>query len=131
MKKNFISLITSALIFNSLNAGNLIINDFNVTSNSNSTATIENNISSDYTKFIVELSPLQIYATDHTDATLQTFINSSHLMTQNGENTTFGLNYYLNSKFSLSAHYLMNDSENTNDSIDNDDVVSLNIKYKY
>ncbi len=46
-------------------------------------------------------------------------------------NTTLGLNYYLNSKFSLSAHYLMNDSENTNDSIDNDDVVSLNIKYKY
>ncbi len=46
-------------------------------------------------------------------------------------NTTFGLNYYLNSKFRLSAHYLMNDSENTNDGIDNDDVVSLNLKYKY
>lgn len=46
-------------------------------------------------------------------------------------NTTFGLNYYLNSKFRLSAHYLMNDNENTNDSIDNDDVVSLNFKYKY
>jgi len=46
-------------------------------------------------------------------------------------NTTFGLNYYLNSKFSLSAHYLMNDSYNTNDSINTDDVVSLNFKYKY
>jgi phosphate-selective porin OprO/OprP len=46
-------------------------------------------------------------------------------------NTTFGLNYYLNSKFSLSAHYLMNDSQNTNDSINTNDVVSLNFKYKY
>ncbi len=46
-------------------------------------------------------------------------------------NTTLGLNYYFNSKFSLSAHYLMNDSVTTNDSIDNADIVSLNIKYKY
>ena len=46
-------------------------------------------------------------------------------------NTTLGLNYYFNSKFSLSAHYLMNDSVTTDDSIDNADIVSLNIKYKY
>jgi len=46
-------------------------------------------------------------------------------------NTTFGLNYYLNSKFSLSAHYLMNDSETNDDDINQNDVVSLNIKYNY
>ena len=47
------------------------------------------------------------------------------------KNTTFGLNYYFNSKFHLSAHYLMNDSYTVDDSINNADVVSLNIKYKY
>jgi phosphate-selective porin OprO/OprP len=50
---------------------------------------------------------------------------------QHIKNTTLGLNYYLNSKFSLSAHYLMNDSETNDDDINQNDVVSLNIKYKY
>ncbi|WP_069470442.1 porin [Candidatus Marithrix sp. Canyon 246] len=82
-------------------------------------------------KFLEKFKPFSKKGALEVVARLNQIDNINNNKLQQNKNTTLGLNYYLDSKFSLSAHYLINNNDATDDKLNQGDVVSLNFKYKY